>query len=150
MKYDATLKELLQAGAPQLWKALTGEIVEEALTVELPSVQMRKPDFLGRMESGALLHIELQGDNEAMEWRELEYYLLIYRLFKQPPIQYVLYFGESPMIMRNHIITESLQFRFHLLDIRSIGAETLLASDSLSDNVLAILGGGGTDPEVVR
>jgi predicted transposase YdaD len=150
MRYDITLKELLQAGAPRLWQRLVFEQPVEYLTVELPSVQMRKPDFLARLHSGALFHLELQGDNEPMEWRELEYYMLIYRLYGHPPIQVVLYFGKAPMTMRNTIAMESLQFRFMLFDIRSVSAKYLLGSDELSDNVLAILGAGGSEPEVIK
>ena len=70
MRYDTTLKELLQDGTPQLWQELVGQSVKEYLTVELPSVQMRKPDFLARLDNGALFHLELQGSNETnMAWR---------------------------------------------------------------------------------
>lgn len=140
MKYDTTLKELLQAGAPQLWQALAGEQPEEFLTVELPSVQMRKPDFLARLASGALFHLELQADNHPeMEWRELEYYVLIYRRCGQPPIQSVLYFGAAPLAMRSRIANESLQFRYTLIDIRDFKSEDFLASASLPDAALALL-----------
>lgn len=63
MRYDTTLKEILQAGAPRLWELLLGEQPREFLTVELPSVKMRKPDFVVWLESGALAHLEIQGDN---------------------------------------------------------------------------------------
>lgn len=140
MKYDTTLKELLQAGAPLLWEVLAQEQPEEFLTVELPSVQMRKPDFVARLASGALFHLELQGDNDLkMEWRELEYYLLLYKLFDQAPIQFVLYFGSAPMAMRSRIGNESLQFRFTLLDIRQLKSEYFLEGGSLSDALLAVL-----------
>ncbi len=140
MKYDVTLKELLQAGAPLLWQRLASEQPTEFLTVELPSVQMRKPDFLARLESGALFHLELQGDNDVkMEWRELEYYLLIYKVFEQPPIQFVPYFSSAPLAMRHTIVTESLQFRYMLFDIRWLKSEYFLEGGSLSDAILAVL-----------
>jgi hypothetical protein len=124
---------------------------DEFINVELPSVRLRKPDLIGRLPGGALLHLELQGDNETnMEWREIEYYVMISRLLGKPPIQVVLYFGNEPMTMRNFIVTESLQYRYILRDIRSIKAEYLLSSDSLSDNVLAVLCGDGAEPEIIR
>jgi hypothetical protein len=74
MIYDTTLKELLMAGAPRLFELLLGEQPTEFLTVELPSVKTRKPDLVARLTGGALLHLEIQSDNEAeFEWRELEY-----------------------------------------------------------------------------
>lgn len=63
MRYDTTLKELLQAGTPQLWQMLTGQQVREFLTVEIPSVRVRKPDFLARLENNDLFHLEWQGNN---------------------------------------------------------------------------------------
>ena len=140
MKYDATLKELLQAGTPGLWSALGLQPPEELLTVEFPSVRMRKPDFLGRFDKGALIHLEVQGDNDSgMEWRELEYYLMIYRLLEQPPIQIVLYCGAAPMTMQSRIANESLQFQYWLIDIRIFKSESFLASDALPDAALAVL-----------
>ena len=151
MRYDTTLKELLQDGTPQLWQELVGQSVKEYLTVELPSVQMRKPDFLARLDNGALFHLELQGSNETnMAWRELEYYLLIHRLYQQPPLQYVIYFGESPLKMSNSLMLESLQFRYNLIDIRSLKSQTFLASAALADNTLAILCGEKVDPDVIH
>ncbi|MEK7830291.1 MAG: DUF4351 domain-containing protein [Acidobacteriota bacterium] len=141
MKYDVTLKEILQAGAPKFWQALAGEQPAEFLTVELPSVQIRKPDLLARLEGGALFHLELQSDNESeMEWRELEYYVFIYRLCGQPPIQCVLYFGLASLTMRSRLVNESLQFRYTLIDLRELhSSEYFLASESLSDAALALL-----------
>lgn len=141
MKYDVTLKEILQAGAPKFWQALAGEQPAEFLTVELPSVQIRKPDLLARLEGGAIFHLELQADNESeMEWRELEYYVFIYRLCGQPPIQCVLYFGLAPLTMRSRLVNESLQFRYILIDLRELySSEYFLASGSLPDVALALL-----------
>ena len=39
MRYDVTLKEMLQAGAPRMWGLLAGQQPLEFLTVELPSVK---------------------------------------------------------------------------------------------------------------
>ena len=60
MRYDTTLKELLQYGTPQLWQLIFGQQVREILTVELPSVKIRKPDFVAWLESGVLAHVDLQ------------------------------------------------------------------------------------------
>ena len=88
MKYDTTLKELLQYGTPQLWQLIFGQQVREILTVELPSVKIRKPDIVAWLNNHVLAHVDLQSDNDnTMEWRELEYYLLLMRLYKQPPLQ---------------------------------------------------------------
>ena len=140
MRYDATLKELLQAGTPGLWRALGLQPPQELLVVEIPSVQVRKPDFVGRFDKGAIVHLEIQGDNDdSMEWRELEYYLMLYRQLGQPPIQIVVYIGAEPMRMRSRIANESLQFHYWLVDIRVFNSEHFLESDSLSDAAIALL-----------
>jgi hypothetical protein len=125
------------------------------LTVELPSVQMRKPDFVARLSDGAIVHLELQGDNDAtMVWRELEYYLLLYKLFGRPPLQYVLYFGAAQLTMERYIAQTALQFRYTLLDIRYFSTERLLSSDAPADNLLSVLSGtsnaAGVLAEVAR
>ena len=151
MRYDTTLKELLQYGTPQLWQLIFGQQVREILTVELPSVKIRKPDFVAWLESGVLAHLDLQSDNDdSMEWRELEYYLLLTRLYKQPPVQYVIYFGDAPMTMQDSIRHPMLRFSYHLRDIRWFSTKFLLDSMSLADNVLAVFGEGLTQAEIIR
>lgn len=151
MRYDTTLKELLQYGTPQLWQLIFGQQVREILTVELPSVRIRKPDFVAWLESGVLAHVDLQSDNDdTMEWRELEYYLLLTGLYKQPPLQYVIYFGDAPMTMRNSIVHQSLQFSYHLLAISWINLKVLRDSESLADNVLSVFGEDMTQVETIR
>lgn len=140
MKYDTTLKELLQAGVPGLWRALGLQPPQELLPVEIPSVQLRKPDFVGRFDKGAIVHLEIQGDNDGkMEWRELEYYLMLYRQLGQPPIQIVVYIGCEPMKMNSRVANESLQFHYWLVDIRVFKSEHFLESDSLPDAAIALL-----------
>lgn len=56
MKYDATLKELLLAGAPGLWRVLGLQQPNEILTVEFPSVHVRRPDFVARFDKGTIVH----------------------------------------------------------------------------------------------
>ena len=151
MRYDTTLKEILQAGAPRLWELLLGEQPREFLTVELPSVKMRKPDFVVWLESGALAHLEIQGDNDGeMEWRELEYYQYLNRLFGVPPIQIVLYIGSEPLRMRQTITHANLHFRYTIIDIRNYNSEAFLSGLSLNDQALALLADGTPRQSVVQ
>ncbi len=151
MRYDTTLKEMLQAGAPRLWELLLGEQPREFLTVELPSVKMRKPDFVAWLESGAFAHLEMQSDNDdEMEWRELEYYHWLNRLYGVPPLQIVLYFGSETLRMRHFIAHPTLHFRYTIIDIRNVKGEALLTSGSLSDQVLGMLSDAQTQAEAVR
>lgn len=120
------------------------------LNIELASVRLRKPDLLARLVNGALLHLELQADNDdEMDWRELEYYTLLYRQLGEPPVQYVLYFGTEPLRMRDSIVTESLKFHYRLVDLRALSSGWLLASNAMADNLLALLCGGDTAQHIV-
>ena len=97
MKYDATLKELFQSPPQRLLELLSGGQAQDLLTVEYPSVQMRRPDLLVRLTDGRLYHLELQSSNDTdMAWRMLEYLVSIYRQFDQVPLQQVLYVGDKP------------------------------------------------------
>ena len=78
MRYDTTLKTLFQSPPPQLLQLLIGGQAREMLTVEYPTVQMRRPDLVVRLTDGRLYHLELQSTNDpAMPWRMLEYFFLL-------------------------------------------------------------------------
>ncbi|MGH9801428.1 MAG: DUF4351 domain-containing protein [Blastocatellia bacterium] len=85
-----------------------------------------------------------------MEWRELEYYHLIFQLLRQPPIQIVLYFGSEPMTMKQSITFESLQFRYRLIDMRWLNTDYFFESGSPADSVLAVLLDEGNQPKSVK
>jgi predicted transposase YdaD len=96
MRYDTVLKELFQQAPQRLLELMAGDTAREMLTVEYPSVRLRKPDLVVRLAGGGVFHLELQsGPQDDMLWRMLEYYVLIYRQFGQTPAQRVLYVGEE-------------------------------------------------------
>lgn len=139
-RFDATLKELLQAAPPRLMQMLTGSQPVELLTVEFPKVRMRRPDYVARLKDGRIYHLEIQSDNEVeMAWRMLDYYTLLRRLYGQPPVQQVLYIGDAPLTMVAEIAEATLSFHYELIDIRQLDGQALLASRSLEDNLLALL-----------
>ena len=150
MLYDATLKSLFQALPEQLLALLVNSRVRELLQVEYPSVRMRRPDLVARLENGRLYHLELQGENEDMRWRMLEYYQLIHVEYDEPPLQQVLYVGNEPLAMQPRIEEECLSFRYQVIDIRQFSVEPLLRSSSLADNLLAILCRTGEARATVR
>ncbi len=100
---------------------------------------MRRPDFVARLTDGRILHLEIQSEGEDMPWRMLEYYLLIRREYGQPPTQIVLYIGEKPANIASSIVEERLRFSCDVIDIREIDGKPLIESDSLADNLFAIL-----------
>jgi len=70
----------------------------------------------------------------------LEYAVAIHRRFDRYPRQLVLYVGEKPARMKDRIEEPELSFRCAIRDIRELDGEALLASDSLEDNLIGILG----------
>jgi hypothetical protein len=80
----------------------------------------------------------------------LEYALAIHRKFGRLPAQMVLYVGNAPLRMKGRFGGSGLSYECKIMDIREIDCAPLLASDSLEDNVLAILARGGGNREIVR
>lgn len=88
MRYDVTLKTIFQSPPIKLLEMLTGATPEEFLTVEYPSVKMRRPDLVFRSTDGAIHQFELQSGNDGeMDVRMLEYYPLLWWQFRIPPKQ---------------------------------------------------------------
>lgn len=140
MNFDITLKELFYRTPQQLLQLLVDSQIAEVLTVEYPTVQHRRPDFVARLTNGQIYHLELQSDvDTTMAWRMLEYYGLIYKLFNQAPLQQVLYVGQPAARFVTTIKQETLHFHYQLIDIREIDCTPLLNSASLEDNLLAVL-----------
>ena len=110
------------------------------LTIEYPTIRMRRPDLVVRLTDGRLYHLELQSDNDAaMPWRMLEYYGLLSQRYEQQPLQHVLYVGERPMTLVTQIDHTTLSFQYEAIDVRILDGQPLLHSPVLEDNILALL-----------
>ena len=142
MPFDGTLKDLFQQQPTSLLLDLTGGVpVKEFLNVELPSVQERRLDLVLLLADKTLLHIELQSANDAdMGLRMLEYYTLLWRRYRMPVRQVVLYVGLPDMAMKASLTSDCLQFSFGLRDIREWNAQDLLKSSLPGDQILSVLG----------
>ena len=129
-EYDITLKSLLQRQLQSgVLSSLTGLTVREWISSELPEVQTRRVDLLGRTPDERLVHVELQSHNDLlMALRMAEYALAIYRRYGQFPTQLVLYVGQRPMRMKDTIGGPDCSFRCGMTDIRDLESGPLLAS----------------------
>ena len=68
-----------------------------------------------------VLHVEIQtADDLDMNARMLEYYGLLYRVYRLPIKQYVIYLGESETKMVNFIDDENIRFRYKLISFKDI------------------------------
>lgn len=143
LDFDATLKEFFQKQPTSLLLELAGGVpVVEFLNVELAAVQERRLNLVMLLADDSLLHLELQSSNDGdMGLRMLEYYALLWRRYRKPVRQVVLYVGTPAMTMERAFLMDSVPFRFELRDIREWRADLLLSSSLFGDQVLAILGG---------
>ncbi|HUQ90621.1 MAG TPA: hypothetical protein VM120_02995, partial [Bryobacteraceae bacterium] len=139
MRYDITLKELMQEAPLRLIEQLAGARVRQWVNVEVPR-QMVRMDLNAWLVNGNLFHMELQGHNDSdMGRRMLGYYIAAWMQFEVPPVQVVLYVGDAPMNMPGRLRQPGLDFEYKLLDIRRLDAEEFLDSEHLGDNLVAIL-----------
>jgi predicted transposase YdaD len=139
--YDATVKDLVWAGAPALLGILAGAPVACFLSAEFSSVRQRRPDMVARLADGGLFHLELQtGADARMDWRMLEYYAPISEQNGGEPVtQLVLHLGERKGGKPAGIGHPNLQFSYDVRYIADLDAKPLLDSPLLEDAVLAIL-----------
>jgi len=150
-EYDVALKRILTRPGSALLAALTGKAELRWLNVEMPAVRNLRVDLLGESTDGELVQIELQSRNEKrFEFRMGEYLFGSGRRDGRLPRQIVLYVGEAPLRMKSAIKGPDLFYRFHIVDIRDLDGEALLASRNLGDNVIAILTAIGSQPGTVR
>jgi len=150
-RFDKTIKKLFQTLPSQMVEWLTGQPPVELLTVEFPTVESRSADLVYRLPNGEIHHIELQSDNdETMDMRMLEYYPRIWRVYKRPPVQHVLYLGNKPLKMKGRINHPRLKYSVEVTDIREFEAEPLIKSNSLSDNLIGLLCHNGATRASVR
>jgi hypothetical protein len=150
-EYDVALKNILTRPGSALLVHLTGASSLKWLNVEAPKVNNRRVDLLGELPDGNLVHIELQSRNERdFPLRMAEYLFGIGLRYGRLPRQVVLYVGEAPLRMRDRVESPDASVRFHMVDIRDLDGEKLLASSHVGDNVLAVLTRLGERPKVVR
>lgn len=141
----------MQRSADSLLEQISGTRVARWLPVELPQVSNLRMDLLGETAEEELLHIELQSTNEAqMALRMVEYQVRVIRLYGRFARQIVLYVGQSALHMERELRGPRFSFAYEIFDIREVDAELLLASPSLSDNVISILGRLKDRREAVR
>ena len=149
-EYDVALKRILTRPGSLLLTTLTGSASLRWLNVEAPLVRNLRVDLLGESPNGELIHVELQSRNDRdFPLRMGEYYFAVALRHGRLPRQVALYVGPEPLRMSNEITGPGGVFSFHLVDIRDLDGERLLASGNSGDNIAAILTRLGGDPDVV-
>ena len=150
-EYDVALKRILTRPGSALLTALTGSSSLRWLNVEAPLVRNLRVDLLGESPEGELIHIELQSRNDKdFPLRMGEYSFGVALRHGRIPRQVALYVGSDPLRMSDEVLGHDWAYRFHLVDIRDVDGENLLASANPGDNVIAILTRFGGEPNAVR
>jgi predicted transposase YdaD len=145
--FDKTLKETFRRVIPTLLEKVCGIKVPRYTfyTPQLTRTKERRPDFalLAETENGEdkyILHLEFQSQNDVqMDKRELEYYEMLFHETGLEVKQYVVYLGIDKPTMSTTIVHENLQFRYNLVDLKTIDAQVFLQSDQPEELILAIL-----------
>ncbi|MEO5360407.1 MAG: hypothetical protein H7843_08145 [Nitrospirota bacterium] len=90
--------------------------------------------------SRRLVHIEFQATNYSkMVYRELRYWVYMTEIYDIQPLQYVFYIGNEPLKMTDTIITETVNYRYNLIDMRDVDCNKFLYSSKPEEVIIAIL-----------
>ena len=121
-------------------------IVEaELLSNEQARIESRRADLVARVKEGDgksyILHVEIQNDNRHdMPLRMMRYYSdIALAHVGETIVQHLLYIGNAPMTMSDHVRGEDWLYRYKVLDMRNQDSEHFLNSDNPDALVLAIL-----------
>ena len=114
------------------------------LPTELQRTLERRLDEVNLAEDEGgeyILHFEYQRDNEPdIIGRMMEYRGILYRKYKKPIIQAVLYYGDEPMKMENEYTDSQTTMHFELIDIKQTSARSMIASPHPEEVIMGVLG----------
>ena len=146
MKKDISTKETIKTITEDISKYILNLEVSEIEFVdkELQRVEKREADIVAKcLVNGeeAILHIEIQNDNDAtMPKRMLRYYTDIALRFDTLPIyQYLIYIGKPKLTMKNGIDGASINYRYNMIDMHTIDCEKFIKMDTPDALVLSVL-----------
>ena len=152
-QYDKIFQENLTKLLPLLIKEVLGMDVvhREQLPIRIQHTQEREPDILERVQlrdnTQTALHIEVQlKDENDMNIRLADYYLMLYRIDPNMPIeQYVVYIGnEKSKNITGYFQTDKMTHHYHVISFSDIPYELFLHSNIPEIIVFALLGDLGT------
>ena len=138
--YDVALKLLFRGKTSRMVQEIAGGPVKRWLDKELPSIRNTRADLLAENVHGEMVHVEFMSKNlECFDLQMAGYYVEIYRACGKHPHQTLIYVGREKLRMSGHFKSPTMSFRFRVLDLRALDGERFLASDSVSDQILALL-----------
>ncbi len=149
-KFDITLKDALAGLEKAFCKVfLNLDIIEaKPLNTEFKKIEEKQADYIVKIKDinnkESILHIEFQTTNhKEMHIRMLRYLTELYRVYKMPIIQVVLYLGEEKLTMKDGISFEALktkiEYKYQLISSKELDCELFLNSNDSDMVVLSIL-----------
>jgi len=158
VRFDTEIKGIFESAAKAVVKLVLKVDILEIKPAGTEIQELLRADFVGiiRTHKGSfLLHIEFQTSNdETMPQRMLQYAIALYRKYKLPLIQIVIYIGKEKLRMKNVFSLKTdfteIYHRFEIIDISEIEAESFLESDEPDVFILSILGKTGDRVGVLR
>ncbi len=147
-QYDKIIKENILSLIPALLKRVLG--IENYRLEDLPIIKLqttieREPDFLKliydkEFPKGRILQIEFERGNETyMEMRMLEYCSIIYRKFKKPVEQHLIFMGSQPSTMKTKIEFLGLSYKYKCHNLCEISYKKFIDSKHPEEVILSIL-----------
>ncbi|GEM_PF-898102 len=149
-RFDITLKDVISGLERAFCKSfLNMDIIEaKPLDSDLQKIEEKQADYIARIKDKDrreyILHIEFQSTNhKSMHIRMLRYLTELYNRYNLPVIQTVVYLGKEKLRMRDRISFEAyrtkIDYRYELIDTRSLDCELFLNSNESDFIILSIL-----------
>jgi hypothetical protein len=145
-KYDRIMKENTHALLPVLIKDVL--YLDISHREEIPSdIQYTKERIADKVNkvidsdnNAYVLHLEWQFQNETdMVYRMAEYAIMLYRKFRLPVKQFVVFMGQDGIKMTTEINKENLRYSFEIVELRKTDYKKFLHSEDPAIQVFAIL-----------
>ena len=148
--YDLSLKDALEGIEGAVTEMFLGFKTKEVsdASVELIKIEEKRADYVCQItdenDKKHILHIEFQSTNHfSMHFRMLRYLTELYKKYKLPIIQLVIYIGKDKLNMKNKIEFKAhnteINYQYQLVDMSSLSCESFLNSNSGGLISLAIL-----------
>jgi len=107
---------------------------------ELQRVEDRKADVIANVDNKYILHIEIQNQNDkTMPLRMMRYFTDIAFISDLPIKQYMIYIGKEKLNMSNIIKGIDFEYKYNIIDMKTIDCEKFIKLDTPDSLVLAIL-----------
>jgi predicted transposase/invertase (TIGR01784 family) len=151
-KYDKIVKENMESVLPVFMKDVLRLDISASREIpdDLQQTKERKPDVLkkitDRHNRTFILHIEWQSQNDKnMAYRMAEYAVMLYRRYRLPVKQYVIFMGKDAVTMKTTIKHKNLKFWYKIIPLNGIEYKFFLQSENPEVKVFAILANFGNE-----